>query len=189
MTVLGEQKTSLRAAMLAARRICNPALGAQLAAHVLTHAAPAPGQAVGAFWPMGQEIDIRPLLHALAGRGHPVLLPVTPLRGQPLIFARWRPGDTLIPERFGTVRPVGEPGVPDLLLVPLLAWDGQGRRLGYGGGYYDRTLAALPGRRTIGCAYAMQRVDQVPTGPLDVRLDAVATEEGLTWFSQPRTLG
>ena len=185
--MLGDLKASLRATMLAALRNCDPAVGAQLALQVLAYASPVPGQAVGGFWPMGREIDIRPLLHALAGRGHPVLLPVTPLRGQPLIFARWRPGDTLIPERFGTVRPVGEPGVPDLLLVPLLAWDGQGRRLGYGGGYYDRTLAALPGCRTIGCAYAMQRVDQVPTGPLDVRLDAVATEEGLTWFSQPRT--
>ena len=88
------------------------------------------------------------------------------------------------PERFGTVRPVGEAGTPDMLLVPLLAWDGQGRRLGYGGGYYDRTLAALPGRRAIGCAYAMQRVPEVPAGGHDVPLDAVATELGVTWFSR-----
>jgi len=188
-TRLGDLKARLRVEMLAARRGCDPALGVQLAAHVLAHAAPLPGQAVGGFWPVGQEIDIRPLLHALADRGHPVLLPVTPPRGQPLSFARWRPGDALVPERFGTVRPVGEPGLPDVLLVPLLAWDGQGRRLGYGGGYYDRTLAGLPGRRTIGCAYTMQRVDKVPAGPLDVPLDAIATEQGLTWFSQPRTLG
>lgn len=82
------------------------------------------------------------------------------------------------------MRPVGEPGVPDMLLVPLLAWDGQGRRLGYGGGYYDRTLAALPGCRTIGCAYAAQQVAEVPAGPHDRPLDAVATEEGLTSFSR-----
>lgn len=187
--MLDDLKAGLRADMLAARRGCDPAVGAQLTAHVLAHAAPLPGQAVGGFWPVGQEIDIRPLLHALADRGHPVLLPVTPPRRQSLTFARWRPGDTLVPGRFGTLRPAGEPGTPDVLLVPLLAWDGQGRRLGYGGGYYDRTLADLPGRRTIGCAYAMQRVDRVPAGPHDMPMDAVATETGVTWFSQSRTPG
>ncbi len=85
----------------------------------------------------------------------------------------------LLPERFGTVRPVGGPLVPDLLLVPLLAFDGQCRRLGYGGGFYDRTLAALPGRPAIGCAFAAQRVDCVTAEAHDMRLDAVATERGL----------
>ena len=69
--------------------------------------------------------------------------------------------------------------LPDLLLVPLLAFDRSGRRLGYGGGYYDRTLAALPGRRTVGCAFAAQEVAEVPAGPLDARLDVVATECGV----------
>lgn len=174
--------------MLASRRVLDPALGADLARHVLGQGLPAPGLAVAGYWPIGTEIDVRPLLHALHARGTPVLLPVTPPRGQPLSFAHWRPGDLMPPERFGTVRPIGDPGMPDVLLVPLLAWDGQGRRLGYGGGYYDRTLAALPGRMTIGCAYAAQRVPEVPVGPHDMLLDAVATEEGVTWF-RPRQPG
>ena len=170
--------------MLAVRATQDPALGARLAEHILRDVMVQPGQSIAGFWPIGTEIDIRPLLHALHASGQPILLPVTPPRGQPLTFRGWRPGDALRPERFGTVRPVGEPGVPDLLLVPLLAWDGQGRRLGYGGGYYDRTLAGLPGCRAIGCAYAAQRMAEVPADEHDVPLDAVATELGLTWFSR-----
>lgn len=169
--------------MLAMRAAQDPALGTHLAQHILREVPLQPGQSVAGFWPMGQEVDIRPLLHALHARGHPILLPVTPPRGQPLTFCRWRPGDALQPERFGTFRPIGEPGSPDLLLVPLLAWDGQGRRLGYGGGFYDCTLAGLPGRLAIGCAYAAQQVPEVPAGPRDMPLDAVATELGVTWFS------
>ena len=168
--------------MLAARAACDPALGVRLVSHVLARLPPLPGQAIAGFWPMGTEIDVRPLLHALAGRGHPILLPATPPRGQPLTFRRWHPGDAMLPDRFGTVAPEGEPGIPDVLLVPLLAWDAAGNRLGYGGGYYDRTLAALPDRRAIGCAYAAQQVDRVPTGPHDVPLAAVATECGITLF-------
>ncbi len=179
---LTDPKRTLRIAMLAARSACDPALGACLAAHLLEWLPANPAQAIAGFWPMGTEIDLRPLLHALASRGHRLLLPATPPRGQPLAFRRWRPGDALLPDRFGTVAPQGEPGVPDMLLVPLLAWDAAGNRLGYGGGYYDRTLAALPGRRAIGCAYAMQQVDRLPAGPHDVPLDAVATECGVTVF-------
>jgi 5-formyltetrahydrofolate cyclo-ligase len=182
-----DPKRTLRTAMLAARSGCDPALGACLASHVmaggiLDRLLSGPRQSIAGFWPMGSEIDIRPLLHALVSRGYPILLPATPPRGQPLTFRRWRPGDAMLPDRFGTVAPPGEPGVPDMLLVPLLAWDLHGNRLGYGGGYYDRTLAGLPGRRAIGCAYAMQQVDRVPAGPHDVPLDAVATECGVTVF-------
>ena len=83
------------------------------------------------------------------------------------------------PERFGTLRPDGEVRVPDFLLVPLLAFDRRGYRVGYGAGYYDRTLAALPGRFRLGVAYAAQELDEVPAGPYDERLDAVATERGV----------
>lgn len=128
---------------------------------------------------MGTEIDIRPLLAALYDRGNPVVLPVTPKSGEPLTFRRWQPGDAMIPERFGTMRPVGSAMEPEMLLIPLLAFDRTGGRLGYGGGFYDRTLAALPGRFRLGCAFAAQQVDAVPTGPYDMRLDAVATENGI----------
>jgi len=172
-------KQQQRAAAIAVRAGQDPALGVHLAGRLLAGWRFRSGSVIAGFWPLAGEIDIRPLLLALAGRGHPIVLPVTPARGNPLSFQRWRPGEVLIRERFGTVRPTGEPMVPDLLLVPLLAFDGACRRLGYGGGFYDRTLAGLPGRTAIGCAFAAQRVDCVATDVHDVPLQAVATECGL----------
>ncbi len=172
-------KQQQRAAALAARAGQDPSLGVHLAGRLLGGWRFRSGSVIAGFWPLAGEIDIRPLLLALAGRGHPVVLPVTPARGNPLSFQRWRPGDVLVQERFGTVRPTGEPMAPDLLLVPLLAFDGCGRRLGYGGGFYDRTLAGLPGRIAIGCAFAAQHVDCVAADVHDIPLQAVATERGL----------
>ncbi len=176
---LAEAKRAARAAALARRAGSDPALGAALARHVLADMPPPAGAKVSGFWPMGDEIDIRPLLHALHERGHAVLLPHTPRLGNPLIFRHWHPDIAMIPERFGTFRPDGEIGVPDWLFVPLLAFDRAGRRLGYGGGFYDRTLAGLPGAVAVGCAYAAQEADEVPADGLDMRLDAVATEESV----------
>ena len=82
-------------------------------------------------------------------------------------------------ERFGTQRPSGPVIIPDLLFIPLLAFDRAGRRLGYGGGYYDRTLAALPRATAIGCGYACQELDEVPADAYDARLSAIATEVGI----------
>jgi 5-formyltetrahydrofolate cyclo-ligase len=155
------------------------ACGSALAAHVLRDCPPPSGAVVSGFLPIGDEIDIQPLLVALHERGHILALPVTPKRGNPLTFRRWQPGDTLVAERFGTMRPVGDEIVPDFLLVPLLAFDRLGFRLGYGAGYYDRTLTSLSGHFALGCSYAAQYVDAVPIGPYDVRLDAVATELGI----------
>jgi 5-formyltetrahydrofolate cyclo-ligase len=179
MIPLTEAKRVLRAQMLAARAAWDPACGEGLVASALQWAPPAAGAVVSGFWPMGQEIDIRPLLFALHARGHPIVLPETPKRGNPLIFRLWRPGDALVAERFGTLRPLGEVQAPDFLLIPLLAFDRRGYRLGYGAGYYDRTLAALPGRFRLGVAYAAQELDAIPAGPYDERLDAVATERGV----------
>jgi 5-formyltetrahydrofolate cyclo-ligase len=141
--------------------------------------APPPGAVVAGFWPMRGEIDLRPLLQALHARGHVVVLPETPPRGQPLLFRRWWPGMTMLAGRFGTFFPGGAADTPDVLFVPLLAFDRSGRRLGYGGGYYDRTLAALPGAVAIGCAFAAQELDAVPAADYDARLDAIATERGV----------
>ena len=134
---------------------------------------------VSGFWPMGQEIDLRPLLNLLYERGNKIALPVTPPKSQPLTFRLWHPGAMMLPEKFGTLRPTGDVVTPDVLMIPLLAFDTAGRRLGYGGGYYDRTLAGLPGRFRLGCGFAAQQVDDVPTGPHDIRMDAVATESGI----------
>ncbi len=179
--LLAELKAEARKVALARRAAMDPALGRILTDVVLEHFPPPGGAIVSGFWPMGQEIDIRPLLYALHERGHPIALPVTPKRGNPLHFRRWRPGDELIRGPLGTRQPAetAEPLVPDFLLVPLLAFDRRGRRLGYGGGYFDRTLAALPGATALGVAYAAQELDEVPVGAEDMPLQAIATEAGL----------
>jgi 5-formyltetrahydrofolate cyclo-ligase len=173
-------KRAAREHALAARAAWDPAgAGAAVTAVVLRACPPPDGAVVSGFWPIGEELDIRPLLHALHERGHSVALPVTPRRGNPLSFRLWRPGDVLEPERFGTFRPIGAEVVPDFLLVPLLAFDRRGHRLGYGAGFYDRTLAALRatgGCFALGCAYAAQELAEVPAGPTDQILDAVATD-------------
>jgi 5-formyltetrahydrofolate cyclo-ligase len=174
-------KRAARARALAQRGGGDPTqAGEALAAHVLRDCPPPSGVVVSGVWPLAGEIDLRPLMQALHARGHPVVLPVTPPKGQPLTFRRWRPADTLIRERFGTFRPTGEVMQPAFLLVPLLAFDRRLHRLGYGGGYYDRTLARLPpGHFTLGCCFAAQEMDSVPVGPHDVALDAIATERGI----------
>jgi 5-formyltetrahydrofolate cyclo-ligase len=180
MNDLDAAKRAARQAAFALRRGlgAEPA-GEELAAHVLRNCPPPTGAIISGFWPIGDEIDLRPLLLALHERGNRVALPVTSRRGEPLTFRGWQPGDVLVPERFGTVRPTGDILVPDMLLIPLLAFDAKGGRLGYGGGFYDRTLATLPNRFRLGCAFAAQQVDAVPNGPYDIRLDAVATERGI----------
>lgn len=181
--LLAERKAEARGAALARRAALDRAgAGERLAEHVLREAAlPPPGTCVAGFWPMGTEIDIRPLLQALEARGHALALPVTPRRGLPLRFRAWRFGAPLAAGPIGTRQPPPEAPevVPGLLLVPLLAFDRAGRRLGYGGGYYDRTLAALPGAARIGVAFAGQEVPEVPAGPEDVPLPVIATERGL----------
>jgi 5-formyltetrahydrofolate cyclo-ligase len=183
MNDLYAAKRAAREAAFARRQGLDAVVaGRALAEHVLRNCPPPPHATVSGYWPIGDEIDIRPLLHALHHRGHSVALPVTPRRGEALTFRGWQPGDVLVPERFGTMRPIGDPATPDMLLIPLLAFDNAGRRLGYGGGFYDRTLARLPGRFRLGCAFAAQQVDAVPFGPYDMRLDAVATENGIIHF-------
>jgi len=171
-----------------ARRASADAAGAGVALrdHVLRGAPPPAGAVVAGFWPMGHEIDIRPLLMALEGRGHRLCLPRTPRRGLPLDFRAFRFGDALVKGPSGTRQPeeAAAVAVPDWLIVPLLAFDRAGRRLGYGGGYYDRSLAALPGAGTLGVAFACQEMPAVPSGRHDAPLDAVATEAGILLFER-----
>ena len=176
---LDRAKDAARKRAFLVRAECDPVSGHALGQHLLRDFPPPAGAVVAGFWPLVGEIDICPLLHALSQRGHKIVLPVTPRRGTALTFRLWRPGDALVAEQFGTMRAIGDLAVPDFLLVPLLAFDRNGHRLGYGAGYYDRTLAGLPGATAIGCAFAAQELDAVPTGPYDVPLAAIATERGV----------
>ncbi|MHA1601195.1 MAG: 5-formyltetrahydrofolate cyclo-ligase [Alphaproteobacteria bacterium] len=139
------------------------------------------GAVVSGYWPMRSELDPRPILAALSARGHPLCLPVVVGKGQALVFRAWQAGDELVAGGYGTQVPDAgkEVVAPHLLLVPLLAFDRAGYRLGYGGGFYDRTLAALRSVgpvSAVGLAYSAQEVDVVPHGATDERLDWVVTE-------------
>ena len=181
---LGTEKKAMRAAAIARRKAAFAAdAGARLAARFLAAHRLPPGTAVSAYWPMGSELDPRPLLHRLDADGQICLLPVVVGRGQPLLFRRWRPGSRLLEAGFKVMTPGPEAaeGVPSLVLCPLLAFDRRGYRLGYGGGYYDRTLRRL--RRAgavtaIGIGFAAQEVPEVPTDATDQRLDGILTEAG-----------
>jgi 5-formyltetrahydrofolate cyclo-ligase len=137
---------------------------------------------VSGFWPIKEEIDIRPLMIELSNEGCQLALPVVQGKGKPLIFRAWRPGDPLEAGVFGTLQPSAKREVmePDALIVPLLACDEEGWRLGYGGGFYDRTLAGLRAKKTItavGVGFNDQLVPQVPHGPSDQRLDWLLTDK------------
>ncbi|MBF0891633.1 5-formyltetrahydrofolate cyclo-ligase [Gluconobacter sp. LMG 1744] len=146
-----------------------------------------PARKIAAVWPLAEEVDLRPLCHALSEAGRQVLLPETTPKGSPLIFRRWTPSSSMIAGRFGTLHPEGNVDVPDLVLVPFLAFDRFGYRLGYGGGYYDRTLAAL-NVPAIGFGFAGQQIDAVPTGPYDIPLKTIVTECGIIRTDNPKSL-
>lgn len=140
------------------------------------------GDAVGSYWPMADELDSAPLLHRLHEQGHVCALPAVTGPGQPLVFGRWQPGATLRRGRLGEPMPAEDAPVvtPRWLLVPLLAYDRAGYRLGYGGGFYDRTIGRLRRDGTlaaaVGLAYSAQEVHAVPHEAGDERLDWVVTE-------------
>jgi 5-formyltetrahydrofolate cyclo-ligase len=143
------------------------------------------GAVVSGYWPLPGELDIRPLLHQIHETGHRIALPVVKAKGQPLLFRHWIPGTPLVQGSFKVMTPPeGAPELePQVLLVPLLAFDKAGYRLGYGGGFYDRTLEkrrreAHSGHPVlaIGIAFAAQETESLPQGPFDQRLDWIATE-------------
>ena len=143
---------------------------------------------LSAYLPVRTELDATPILRHAHARGGPTCLPVVLGRDRPLAFRRWAPGDLLVEGAFRIAVPPPEAGTlePDILLVPMLAFDDEGYRLGYGGGFYDRTLALrrarAPGTLAVGVAFAGQRIDRVPRSAEDERLDWIVTEEGARRF-------
>jgi 5-formyltetrahydrofolate cyclo-ligase len=179
-------KGKLRPIMRAKRQTAAAAgAAAALAQHVLASGLIAPGKIVSGYAAVGHELDLQPLLQALTKGGWRTCLPVVAgPKGTPLSFRLWQPGEVLEPAGFGLLVPAADAGIvePDVLLLPCLAVDASGARLGQGGGYYDATLRILRARRAVlavACAYAVQRIARVPFEPGDERVDWIATEQGI----------
>lgn len=184
-------KAALRAEMrMKRRRLDAPTRAAaslELRDRFLAEIPVSHGAIVAGYAAFGDEIDPLPLLHALHARGCALALPVVVQKAAPLLFRAFAPGDTLAPHRFGMAEPAidKQAVVPSVVLVPLLAFDAACDRLGYGGGFYDRTLAALGPVLAVGLAFACQRVAAVPTGAYDQKLDLIATEDAI-WKAPER---
>jgi 5-formyltetrahydrofolate cyclo-ligase len=180
-------KSALRSVMKDRREALAPAHRAAAAARVAEIGLP-PGLNGGAcvvssYWAIRPELDPDPLEDRLRAEGHRICLPAIRRRTEPMAMRLWRDGDPLIERKWGIMEPVDTaPEVdPDIMLVPLLAFDGSGYRLGYGGGYYDRTIARLRALKPVvlvGFAYDEQAVDAVPHLDYDQRLDWILTPSG-----------
>lgn len=167
---------------LIAQRVALPAAERQAASDRITRLLisrldPAPAL-VGFYWPFKGEYDPRPLVRELHQRGIPLALPVVVAKGQPLIFRPWWPRAPMALGVWNIPIPAeGEPVQPDTLLVPLVGFDAGRFRLGYGGGFYDRTIAAMPSRpRTIGIGFACGRLRTIHPQAHDVPMDEIVAE-------------
>lgn len=188
-----ELKAKLRAERLAARNAISEAdriqksiamadAGSNLIALI-------PGQDVSGFFPIRSEVDVRPLLQRMEAKGARISVPVV-LDKQTIVFRELLAGAPLVRTGFGTFGPGEDARIvdPDVMLVPLAAFDRVGHRIGYGAGYYDRAISRLHamGRqpRLIGVAFDCQEIDIVPAEDHDVALDAILTESGLREISK-----
>ena len=184
----GGERRTLRRALIERRRALSAGECARLSAIVCDHLrerfSELAGWRVGFCWPVHNEPDLRPLIDAWRAAGAPgfcALLPVVVAAGAPLAFRAWTPHSQLVADRYGIPTPTdGDFLTPQALLMPLNAFDAAGYRLGYGGGFFDRTLAALePAPLAIGVGFELARVDSVVPEAHDVRLDAIVTEAGV----------
>jgi 5-formyltetrahydrofolate cyclo-ligase len=184
---LNIEKAEARKAAAKIRKLAHDAIGDEAALQLASHHFPLQPtldrKVVSAFFPYKSEIDTRPLLGKLAGEGWTTCLPIVIALGEPLIFRRWMPGQPTVPGTWDIPQPTDDAELvePDVLLVPMMAFDRHGFRLGYGGGFYDRTLEKLRANVAVGVAYSMQEVDSVVHGSHDQALDYVLTEKG--WHS------
>ncbi|SEB51786.1 5-formyltetrahydrofolate cyclo-ligase [Nitratireductor aquibiodomus] len=191
MNTSRDLKKELRAAALARRDALDAAWRVDVGQRLATHAdalAPSPGGVVSGFWPMRSEMDVRPLMTALAARGARIALPAI-LDKTTIVFREYLPDAPMIDMGFGTMGPGEGTAVldPDVMLVPLAAFDARGHRIGYGAGYYDRAIARLKAKglapRLIGIAFDCQEVEHVPDEAHDQPLSEILTEAGLRRFN------
>jgi 5-formyltetrahydrofolate cyclo-ligase len=184
MSNIVTQKAELRGAALTRRDALSPEERAAAAETIAARAFPvplAPGTIVSGFMPLKSELNPLPLLRKLAEAGATLALPAIAGRGKPLIMRAYAFGDELARGQWGIREPKPEAAevAPDILLVPLAAFDRAGHRIGYGAGYYDMTIAALRAKKkviAVGLAFAAQEIREVPATPRDEALDLVLTE-------------
>ena len=180
-----KSKADLRAVALAKRDALSDRQRAAAAKALAKRGLPltiAPGSIVSGYSPIRSEIDPVPLMRALAGQGARLALPAVMARGKSLAFRVWSPDDRLMLGPLGIPEPSPAAAelIPDVMLVPLAAFDRQGHRIGYGAGHYDFTLEHLRKAKAItaiGIAFAVQEIKAVPALPHDVALDYVLTEK------------
>ena len=189
------RRTGYRATLrrqLVERRLALPiaecaSLSATIRTALQTHFAQLAALRVAFCWPVKNEPDLRPLMLAWLAAAHPgfaALLPVVVAPGAPLAFRAWTPDCAMVDDRYGIAAPAtGEFVVPQALLLPVNGFDAAGYRIGYGGGFFDRTLAALdPAPQAIGVGFELSRVASIRPEPHDIRLDAMVSEAGVWRF-------
>ena len=179
---LRREKIAARVALPTATHV---RLSAQLEARLRPLLRSCHPEIIGYCWPIRGEFDCRPLVLELLQQGVRACLPLVLAIGSAMEFREWKPGSPMREDRYGIHHPAsGAILVPDLLLIPVNAFDSHGYRLGYGGGYFDRTLAALdPRPLAVGVGFELARVASTLPGAHDIALDAVVTEAGTSLFS------
>ncbi|MFI0843136.1 5-formyltetrahydrofolate cyclo-ligase [Mesorhizobium sp. IMUNJ 23232] len=136
------------------------------------------GHMISLYWPFRGEPDLRPWIVSVAERGGRIALPVVVEKGRPLVFRAYRPGDPLEKGVWNIPVPAsGGPVIPDVVIAPLVGFDPQNYRLGYGGGFFDRTLASLPAKPlVVGVGYTMQAIPTIYAQPHDIAMERIVTE-------------
>lgn len=176
---------------VAGRAAVAGALGGHLDALLARRGVALPGRIVAGYWPIRAEPDLRPWMTRLHDAGARLALPVVETRAAPLVFRPWAPGAAMERGHWNILVPATATTVtPAIVLAPLVGWDGAGYRLGYGGGYFDRTLAAAGAMRPLAIGVGLQGA-ALPTiypQPHDIGLDAIVTEAGVQWEAPARPI-
>ncbi|WP_404425954.1 5-formyltetrahydrofolate cyclo-ligase [Thalassospira australica] len=182
---ISDWRKNVRKELLAWRGSIDPATHGQWSVSVcngmMAILAERPKATVGFYWPIQNEIDLRPVIVDHIARGGKAALPVVPTKAQPMIFHDWTPQAEMVPGFARIPEPVGTKAVPiHVMIAPLVGFDGRGYRLGYGGGFFDRTLASLAVRPlVVGVGFEATRLDDIFPHEYDIPVDIILTEAGM----------